>query len=117
MPLKFASLPQAGILFVVAVLASPFSLAGVDEGMAAFDRGEYDVALREIQPAALAGQPRAQYHHGVIRESRSVPGVTQVEATAWYARAANQSDAKAQVASARLMICSGEKSLNMSAIA
>src|SRR5712691_4763826 len=41
-------------------LAIP-ALAGVEEGMAAYDRGDYAIAYSELAPAAAGGDVVAQY--------------------------------------------------------
>ena len=42
-------------------LASP-AFAGIDDGLAAYDRGDYATAYRELAPAAAGGEPMAQYN-------------------------------------------------------
>lgn len=46
---------------IVAGALSTQALAGLSEGLAAYDRGDYATALRELAPAAAAGAPFAQY--------------------------------------------------------
>ena len=70
--------------------------AGVDEGVAAYKRGDYATALREFRSLAEQGFAEAQnklgimYQHGV--------GVPQdyAGAAGWYRKAAEQGDAIAQ---------------------
>jgi hypothetical protein len=82
-------------------LALPFlspgsATAGWDEGVAAYERGDYLAALGEVMPLARAGDPQAQsalgwmYQHGW--------GVPQnhAEAARWYLRAAEQGHVIAQ---------------------
>ncbi len=52
-------------------LASPFlspgsATAGFDEGVAAYQRGDYRTALREFVRLALAGNSSAQFNLGVM---------------------------------------------------
>lgn len=42
-------------------LATP-AFGGIDDGLAAYDRGDYAAAYRELAPAAAAGEPLAQYN-------------------------------------------------------
>jgi uncharacterized protein len=57
-------------------LAIP-AFAGLDDGLAAYDRGDYATAYRELAPAAAGGSPLAQYNlarmyftgEGVSRDS------------------------------------------------
>ena len=76
-------------------LAAP-AWAGFDEGLAAYQRGDYETALRELKPLAEQGDALAQaklgvmYHHG-----RGVPQ-DYAEAAKWFCRAAEQGYAVAQ---------------------
>ncbi len=60
-------------LALIAVLCAGFTLgltapawAGVDEGVAAYKRGDYATALREFRPLAERGDAKAQYGLGVM---------------------------------------------------
>lgn len=48
-----------GALIATGVTAS--AVAGLDDGLAAYDRGDYAAAYRELAPAAAGGAPSAQY--------------------------------------------------------
>ena len=71
-------IPRGVILggLIAMVLAMP-ALAGLDDGLAAYDRGDYTTAYRELAPAAAGGAPLAQYNlarmyftgEGVSRDS------------------------------------------------
>ena len=76
-------------------LAAP-AWAGFDEGVAAYERGDYATALREFRPLADQGDAAAQYNLGIMySEGR---GVQQgdAEAVRWFRKAADQGNADAQ---------------------
>jgi TPR repeat protein len=62
---------------LIAIGLSMPAFAGLDDGLAAYDRGDYTAAYRELAPAAAGGAPLAQYHlarmyftgEGVARDS------------------------------------------------
>ena len=70
--------------------------AGLEEGAAAYQRGDYAAAEREFRVAAVSRNAQAQYSLGVMYE-RGL-GVKQDDETAvtWYRLAAKQGDAPAQ---------------------
>ncbi len=72
-------------------LAAP-AWAGFDEGVAAFDRGDYETALREFRPLAEQGNADAQNALGWMYYIGG--GVLQdyVQAHMWYNLAAAQGD-------------------------
>jgi len=80
---------------LLVVLAAP-AWAGWDEGVAAYDRGDYATALRELRVLAEQGHAGAQFNLGVMYGNGQ--GVTQdyVQAVKWYRKAAEQGDADAQ---------------------
>jgi len=65
----------AAVLFsVVLVSLTPPALAGFDEGLAAYDRGDYATALKEWRPLAEQGHAGAQNNLGAMYEDgRGVP--------------------------------------------
>ncbi|TSE23937.1 tetratricopeptide repeat protein [Tepidimonas aquatica] len=70
--------------------------AGFDEGLAAYERGDYATALKEWRPLARQGHASAQYNLGVMYDQgRGVPQ-DYAEAVKWYRQAAAQGHAKAQ---------------------
>jgi TPR repeat protein len=88
----------AGLFLAVAlVFLSPRSApAGFEEGHAAYERGDYHTAFREMMPLALAGDPAAQFNLGVMyAQGRGVPR-DDAEAVRWYRLAADQGFAEAQ---------------------
>ncbi len=76
-------------------LAAP-AWAGLDEGVAAYNRGDYVTALRELRPLAEQGDPEGQFKLG--RMHNFGQGVTQddAEAVKWYRKAADKGHAPAQ---------------------
>ncbi len=90
-------------LALIAALCAGFTLgltapawAGFDEGMAAYDRGDYATALREWYPLAEQGDAEAQFNLGLMyRKGLGVPR-HYAEAVKWYRKAAEQGNASAQ---------------------
>lgn len=70
--------------------------AGVDEGEAAYKRGDYDAALRECQPLAEEGNQKAQMLLGrMYLEGRGVPRDA-LQAEIWFILAAASGDPTAE---------------------
>ncbi len=76
-------------------LATP-AWAGFDEGWAAWKRGDYATALRELRPLAKQGNARAQYALGYIYEKGAGVPQSDAEALKWYRKAAEQGHADAK---------------------
>ena len=87
----------ATLAVVVALLFSAGSAwADFDDGLAAFERGDYATALREWLPLAEPGDVSAQYFLGVMYSfGRGVPQ-NDAEAVKWYRKAAEQGVVPAQ---------------------
>ncbi len=92
----------AGLAFIAALCAgfalglTALAWAGVEEGVEAYDRGDYAKAFREWRPLAEQGDAKAQFNlGGMYRQGRGVPQ-DDAEAMKWYRKAAEQGDAKAQ---------------------
>jgi len=82
-------------VFLCLLLATP-AWAGFDEGVAAYNRGDYATALREFRPLAEQGRAAAQYNLGVMYDKgRGVPQ-DYAAAVKWYRKAAAQGHAAAQ---------------------
>ena len=82
-------------LILCASLALP-AQAGLDEGLAAYNRGDYATALKELRPMAEAGNAAAQHKLGVMyRDGQGVPQDYK-EAVKWFRLAAEQGHANAQ---------------------
>ncbi len=76
-------------------LAAP-AWAGFAEGFAAYERGDYETALREFRPLAEQGDVYAQYTLGFMYELGQGVPQDDGEAVQWYRKAAEQGDGDAQ---------------------
>ncbi len=89
------------ILATLAVVGALLSSAGsawadFDDGWAAYERGDYTTALREIRPLAEQGDAEAQWRIGwMYHEGKGVP-VNDTEAVKCYRKAAERGYAIAQ---------------------
>ncbi len=77
------------------VLAAP-ALAGYDEGVAAYDRGDYETAEREFRPLAEQGDVDAQFMLGRIYTYGMGVAQDYVAAVKWFRLVAEQGHAAAQ---------------------
>ena len=57
------------LLCAVLLCAVSVSYAGFDEGLAAYNKGDYATALKEFKKAAVQGDVSAQFYLGVDRKS------------------------------------------------
>ena len=91
--LKFATIGALG--FFVLSAANP-AWPDFNDGLAAYEKGDYKTALREWRPAAEKGDPHAQHMMGFLyANGRAVP--IRPELTfKWWTRAADQGFAPAQ---------------------
>jgi TPR repeat protein len=81
---------------VLAALCVAPVWAGFEEGIAAYERGDYATTLNEWRPLAEQGDPTAQHHLGWLYViGRGVPQDYQ-EAVRWFHKAAEQGDSDAQ---------------------
>ncbi len=80
---------------LLVVLAAP-AWAGFDEGMAAYNRGDYATALREWRPLADQGDAVAQYNLGAMYDEGLGVPQDYVQAVKWSRKAAEQGHASAQ---------------------
>ncbi len=78
-------------LALIAALCAGFTLgltapawAGWDEGMAAYQRGDYATALREWRPLAEQGNAEAQYNLGLMYDNGWGVPQDYVQAHMWY---------------------------------
>jgi len=90
-------------LALIAALCAGFTLgltapawAGFDEGMAAYDRGDYATAIRELRPLAEQGNADAQFNLGVMYANGLGGPQDYSRAVKWYRKAAEQGYAQAQ---------------------
>ena len=81
----------------VAVVLTGAAMAGpFEDGLAAFQRGDYATALRLLQPLAAQGNADAQFKLGVMYDNGRGVAQNYAEAMKWYRLAAAQGDAAAQ---------------------
>ncbi len=76
-------------------LAAP-AWAGWDEGVAAYERGDYATALREFRPMAEQGNAKAKFNLGFMYSNGQGVPQDYAEAVRWYRKPADQGDAGAQ---------------------
>jgi TPR repeat protein len=82
-------------LVLAALCAAPV-WAGFDEGIAAYNRGDYATTVKEWRPLAEQGDPTAQHHLGWLYVlGHGVPQDYE-EAVRWFRKAAEQGDSDAQ---------------------
>ena len=77
-------------------LVSPVLHAGFEEAVNYFDAGQYDLALKEIQPLAEKGDARCQYSMGVLYENGFGVEKNPPLAATWYLKSAEQGNSDAQ---------------------
>ncbi|WP_295956355.1 tetratricopeptide repeat protein [Rhodoferax sp.] len=84
-------------LLLAALIALPFSAqAGLNAGLAAYDKAEYTTALKELASLAEKGNAQAQYRLGkIFNLGQGVPP-DKKEAAKWFHLAAQQGLAAAQ---------------------
>ena len=61
-------LPWISAACLGAALLAGAAWAGTAEGVRAYDRGQFALAAKELQPAAQAGDPEAQFHLGLMHD-------------------------------------------------
>ena len=81
---------------VLSLWLTTSALAGFDEGLAAFERGDYATAVEEWLPIAEQGHADTQFALGVLYENGKGVPQDYVEAVKWYHLAAEQGNASAQ---------------------
>jgi TPR repeat protein len=82
-------------LILCASLALP-AQAGFEEGLAAYNRGDYVTALKELRPLAVAGNAVAQYILGAMYVNGLGVPEDFKEAAKWFRLAAEKGDTDAQ---------------------
>lgn len=81
----------------VAVTLSGGAMAGAwEDGVAAYQRGDYSTAFRLWQPLAESGDPRAENNLGLLYEKGLGVAADYETAVDWYRRAAAQGHTGAQ---------------------
>ena len=95
----------AVLLSVVLFLCSipQIAGAGLDSGVSAFERGDYQAAHQELRPLAESGNPKAQYYLGLMSYSGKGVAPDSAEAIKWIKPAAENGVADAQYIYALLL--------------
>jgi TPR repeat protein len=70
--------------------------AGFEEGLAAYERGDYSTTLQEWRPLAEQGDPTAQHHLGWLYVLGHGAPQDYEEAVRWFRKAAEQGNRDAQ---------------------
>src|SRR5437870_1310055 len=83
------------LLLLLAAIAP--ALAGpLEDGLAAYTKGDFDTAVRLLRPLAEQGNPQAEQKLGrLYQRGKGVPKNFE-RAVEWYRKAAEQGDAAAQ---------------------
>ena len=79
-------------LFIV-----PSAWGDYQDGRTAYNRGDYETALKELRPLAEQGHPEAQYFVGYMYYKGQGVAQNGAEAVKWLRKAAEQGDVKAQL--------------------
>jgi TPR repeat protein len=82
----------AQILGIAGAMAGPW-----EDGMAAYNRGDYVPAIRLFRPLAEQGNAKAQNVLGVMHRRGQGVARNSVRAFLWFSRAAARGDAQAKV--------------------
>lgn len=77
---------------LVLLFAAPVWAGALEDGIAAYNRGDPKAALKLWQPLADAGNPDAQVNIGVLHANGEGVPQSYAEAFAWYRKAADQGD-------------------------
>jgi len=87
------------LFFLSALFASLLSnqaLAGFDEGVAAYQAGDIQLAAKEFRAAAAAGNSDAQFNVGLMYEQGIGVSKDEQESLVWYRKSAEQGNPNAQ---------------------
>jgi uncharacterized protein len=74
------------------VVAEPFN-----EGLKAFEGGNYPTAMRLLRPLAAEGDAKAQYNVGVMYEEGLGVSIDYTEAVGWLLQAAERGNSEAKI--------------------
>ncbi|MCZ6524153.1 MAG: tetratricopeptide repeat protein, partial [Alphaproteobacteria bacterium] len=86
----------AGVVLLAMAVAAVAARADVASGLRAFEAADYRIALRELGPAAEAGDVRAQFHLGLMYDAGLGVEADPLEAALWMAKAATKDHDEAQ---------------------
>jgi uncharacterized protein len=84
------------LILVLAMLAPLSGMAGFEEGLDAYNRGDYATAVAEIRPLADQGDARAQYFIATLAHYGYGEPRDPAKAAQWFRRAAEQGHALSQ---------------------
>ena len=88
---------SALICSIAATLLGSHALAGPwEDGMVAYNRGDYLPAIRLFRPLAEAGNPKAQNQIGLMYRKGEGTAQSPARAFMWFSLAARRGDAKAK---------------------
>ncbi len=86
-----------GVIVAAQILGGAAAVAGPwEDGMAAYNRGDYVPAIRLFRPLAEKGNAKAQSVLGVMYRRGQGVARSPVRAFLWFSRAAARGDAKAK---------------------
>ena len=85
-----------GVLLTAVALLATSAWAGIDEGLAAYQRKNYREALQQFRPLAEQGNAKAQFALGVMYDNGQGVPQDYAQAAVWYRKAAEQGYAAAQ---------------------
>ena len=87
----------AAVILIISLFWAVPAIAGqLNDGIAAYDRGDYKTAYRLIKPLADKGLPEAQFNLGLMYDNGHGVPQDYGEAMKWYWKAAHQGVAPAQ---------------------
>lgn len=84
------------LLTIVSCLAMPAFASQLDDGLAAYDKHNYETALKLLRPLAEQGVAMAQHRLGFMYSFGQGVPKDYAEALKWYRKAADQGLAKSQ---------------------
>ncbi len=91
-----AILRSGFLALAIMALAAPVNAGPFEDGMRAYVKGDYAVALKLWQPLAEQGDAQAQHNLGMMYESGQGVPKDDNKAVEWYRKAAEQGHANAQ---------------------
>ena len=106
---------RIALAVVLVVSVSAPAWAGFDEGLAAYDGGDYETALREWKPLAEQGDAQTQTRVGSMYATGDGVPKDYPEAARWYQKAAEQGNAEAQVALGNMHYTCGREIISLCA--
>ncbi len=86
-----------GVIICVALFAGLPAFADFDEGKEAYEKDDYETALRELQPLAEEGHAEAQFYLAKMYDGGNGVAQNYKEGVKWYKLSAEQGVVDAQV--------------------